>query len=159
MKKLSYLFVALMLFVAGNTAVAQDEEISNEDLRRYALMMEVVDAMKQEISDITNEMIRNQEGMSGKRYMELSAAKGDNAKLDEMGAKEFEKKFMELVTKEQDERKEAIGEVVQVLATKMLPGGGKTYKAIKSGLASDESLKARYEKIEAQMKLKEDGDA
>ena len=159
MKKLSYLFVAFALIIAGNsTAVAQDGEISNENLRRYALMMEVVDAMKQEISDITNEMIKNQEGMTGKRYMELASAKGDAAKLDAMGAKDFEKKFMELITKQQDERKEAISEVVQILATKMLPDGGKTYKAIKSGLSSDEALKARYESIVTKMKL-EGGDA
>lgn len=158
MRKFNYLFVALLLLVAGNTAVAQ-EEISDEDLRRYALMMEVVDAMKQEISDLTNEMIRNQEGMDGKRYMELAKAKGDAAKLDEMGAKDFEKKFMEVVTEMQDERKEAISEVVQILATKMLPDGGKTYKAIKSGLSSDSDLKARYEKIAGRMDLEEGGDA
>lgn len=158
MRKFNYLFVALLLLVAGNSAVAQDE-ISDEDLRRYALMMEVVDAMKQEISDITNEMIRNQEGMDGKRYVELSKAKGDEAKLDEMGAKDYEKKFMVMITDMQEERKEAISEVVQILATKMLPDGGKTYKAIKSGLGSDEALKVRYEKIAANMELEEGGDS
>lgn len=158
MRKFNYLFAALLLLFVGNAAVAQ-EEISDEDLRRYALMMEVVDAMKAEISDLTNEMIRNQEGMDGKRYMELSKANGDAAKLDAMGAKDYEKKFMEVVTQMQEERKEAISEVVQILATKMLPDGGKTYKAIKSGLSSDDALKARYEKIASKMKLEEAGDA
>lgn len=154
MRKFNFLFVALFLFIAGNSAVAQDEEISNEDLRRYALMMEVIDAMKQEISDITNEMIRNQEGIDGRRYMELAKAKGDEAKLDAMGAKDFEKKFMTVITKEQEERKEAISDVVQILATKMLPGGGSTYKAIRDGLKSDTALKGRYDTIAAQLKLK-----
>ncbi|ELR72559.1 hypothetical protein C900_01233 [Fulvivirga imtechensis AK7] len=158
MRKFNYLFVALLLLLAGNAAVAQ-EEISDEDLRRYALMMEVVDAMKAEISGLTNEMIRNQEGIDGRRYMELAKANGNAAKLEEMGAKDYEKKFMEVITAMQDERKEAISEVVQILATKMLPDGGKTYKAIKSGLNSDQALKARYEKIEAKMKLGDAGDA
>lgn len=156
MRKFNFIFAALFLFIAGHTAVAQEEEISNEDLRKYALMMEVIDVMKKEISDITNSMIRNQEGIDGSRYMELAKARGNEAKLDELGAKDFEKKFMIMVHNEQEERKEAISTVVQILATKMLPNNGKTYKAIKAGLQSDEALKSRYKEIEAQLALKED---
>ena len=75
-----------------------------------------------------------------------------------MGATEFEKKFMALITEKQDERKEAIKQVNQILATKMLADGGKSYKAIKEALKSDDEVKARYEKIEASIKMK-DGDA
>ena len=147
MKKLSLVAAILFMLTAANVVNAQ--EISNENLRRYAIMMETVDAMKQEISDLTNEMIKNQEGMDGKRYLELAKAGGDAAKLDELGAKDFEKKFMDLVTNMQDERKEAISEVVSIMATKMLPDGGKVYKQIKSAVGSDPEVKARYEAIKA----------
>lgn len=157
MKKINVLLAMLLMVLLGNVAKAQDE-ISDEELRRYALMMEVIDAMKSEISVLTNSMIKNQEGMTGKRYLELSKAKGDEAKLDGMGATEFEKKFMALITEKQDERKEAIKQVNQILATKMLADGGKSYKAIKEALKSDDEVKARYEKIEASIKMK-DGDA
>ncbi len=146
MKKVSLVAAVLFMLLAGNFAQAQ--EISNENLRRYAIMMETVDAMKAEISDLTNEMIKNQEGMDGKRYLELAKAGGDAAKLDELGAKDFEKKFMELVTNMQEERKEAISEVVSIMATKMLPDGGKVYKEIKEAVASDPDVKARYEAIQ-----------
>lgn len=157
MKKINVLLALFFAVLLGNVAQAQDE-ISDEDLRRYALMMEVIDAMKSEISVLTNSMIKNQEGMTGQRYLELAKAKGSEAKLDEMGATDFEKKFMTLITEKQDERKEAIKQVNQILATKMLPDGGKAYKAIKDALKSDETLKARYEKIEASVKMA-DGDA
>ena len=152
MKKINVLLALFFVVLLGNVAQAQDE-ISDEDLRRYALMMEVIDAMKSEISVLTNNMIKNQEGMTGQRYLELAKAKGNEAKLDEMGASDFEKKFMTLITGKQDERKEAIKQVNQILATKMLPDGGKAYKAIKDALKSDEALKARYEKIEASVKM------
>ena len=42
-------------------------------------------------------MIKNQEGFDGNRYKELQSFKGDEAKLDELGANDFEKKFMMLV--------------------------------------------------------------
>lgn len=141
---------ALMIGFSMNVVNAQGEEISDENLRRYAIMMETVDAMKSEISAVTNSMIKNQEGMTGKRYLELSKGQGESAT-------EFEQKFMETVTSMQDERKDAIKSVVQTLATKMLPDGGKAYKAIKTALASDEAVKSRYEAILANIKLSEEG--
>jgi hypothetical protein len=86
--------------------------------------------------------------MDGKRYLELAKAGGDAAKLDAAGAKDYEKKFMELVTNMQDERKKAISDVVSIMATKMLPDGGKVYKDIKSAVESDPEVKARYEAIQ-----------
>ncbi len=149
MKKFSFVVGLFLVMLAGNLVQAQ--EISDENLRRYAIMMETVDAMKKEISDQTNEMIKNQEGMDGKRYLELAKTKGDAAQLEAIGAKDFEIKFLEIVTKMQDERKEAIVEVNKILATKMLPDGGKVYKEIKEAIASDEAVKARYEAIKNQV--------
>lgn len=144
------LIAALLMGVVVNVSNAQSEEITDENLRRYAIMMESVDAMKAEISAVTNDMIKSQEGMTGKRYLELSKGEGD-------AATEFEQKFMETITAMQDERKEAIGSVVQILATKMLPDGGKAYKAIKAAISSDEAVKARYEAILAKIQLVEEG--
>ncbi len=144
------LIAALLMGVVVNVSNAQSEEITDENLRRYALLMESVDAMKAEISALTNEMIKNQEGMSGTRYLELSKGEGE-------AATEFEKKFMENITAMQDDRKEAIGSVVQILATKMLPDGGKAYKAVKAALSSDDAVKARYEVILAKVQLTEEG--
>jgi hypothetical protein len=96
-------------------------------------------------------MIKAQEGMTGKRYKELAATKGDEAKLAAIEAKDFEKQFIALVDKLMDERKASIKEVNSDLATKMVGNKGKTYKKIKADLKTNEALKARYEVILAQV--------
>ncbi|MTI38511.1 hypothetical protein [Fulvivirga lutimaris] len=144
------LIAALLMGVVVNVSNAQSEEITDENLRRYALLMESVDAMKAEISVALNDMIKNQEGMTGKRFSELSKGEGE-------AATEFETKFMATIEEMKAERIEAIKEVNQLLATKMLPDGGKTYKAIKAAISSDDAVKARYEAILAKVQLAEEG--
>lgn len=150
MRKMKLLIAALLMGVVVNVSNAQSEEITDENLRRYALLMESVDAMKAEISVSLNEMIKNQEGMTGKRFSELSKGEGD-------AATEFETKFMATIEEMKAERIEAIKEVNQLLATKMLPDGGKAYKAIKAAISSDDEVKARYEVILAKIQLVEEG--
>lgn len=141
MKKLfTLVFVSILAF---GTASAQ--EITDEQLYRYALLDEVIDEMKAEISSVVNEMIKNQEGIDGKRYTELVKSGGE-------GASDFEKQFLELVEKEKNERIDAIKEVNRILATKMLGDGGKIYKQIKGALKSDESVKTRYQTIVENLK-------
>lgn len=157
MRKFKLFFVALAMIVVANTAQAQ-EEVTDEGLRRMALLNEVVDAMKQEIKSLTVSMVENQEGIDGKRFNELNRTKGDAAKMEAAGATEFEKKFMALINKKKSERTTAIQDVVKIMASKMFSGGGKEYKLIKSSIKSDEEVKGRYDAIVAKMKATE-GDA
>lgn len=153
-KNAKWIFLTfLVLSIASFSQLkAQDQEITDEDLRKYALLNEVVDLMKKDISVMVNGMIKSQEGMTGKRFKELQKAKGDKAKYEAMGAKEFEIKFMELVAKKQSERIDAIKTVNQELATKMIGDNGKLYKKIRSELSSNTDLKAKYDQIVASLK-------
>lgn len=153
-KNAKWIFLTfLVLSIASFSQLkAQDQEITDEDLRKYALLNEVVDLMKKDISVMVNGMIKSQEGMTGKRFKELQKAKGDKAKYEEMGAKEFEIKFMELVAKKQSERIDAIKTVNQELATKMIGDNGKLYKKIRSELSSNADLKAKYDQIVTSLK-------
>ncbi len=146
MRKLSLLFVALFIVLSANVMAQDEDYITDENLRRYAIMMESVDAMKSEISVALNDMIKNQEGIDGKRYNELKKGEGE-------AATEFETKFMTNLEEMIESRKAAIGEVVNILATKMLPDGGKAYKAIKTAISSDPEVKAQYEAILVQVQL------
>jgi hypothetical protein len=152
MKKMKLMLGAILLIVmSGNMALAQ-EEITDLDLRKYALLSQSIEYMKKDISVELNKMIKAQEGMTGQRYKELASAKGDEAKLAAMEAKDFEKQFMTLVNEMMDDRKAAIKSVNTELATKMVGNKGKVYKSIKASLKEDEALKARYEAILAQVK-------
>ncbi|MEL7001856.1 MAG: hypothetical protein AAFN93_03880 [Bacteroidota bacterium] len=155
MKKLKLFCVAFMFFGVFNQAIAQ-EEVTDEDLRRYALLIEVVDAMKSEIKNLTISMVENQEGIEPARFNELNKANGDEAKLTAAGATDFEKKFMALVQKKKTERTTAIQDAVKIMASKMFTGGAAKYKAVKSGIKSDESVKERYNAILAKMKAAEE---
>ncbi len=157
MKRLSMLAMSALLIGALFTKVqAQDAEITDEQLRRYAMLQEVVTAMKKDISTELNAMIKAQDGMTGKRYKELAATKGDAGKLEEIGAKDFEIKFLELTDKMKNERTESIKTVNSAIATKMIGDRGKVYKKIKDALSSDTELKARYDAIVARLQLAED---
>ncbi len=154
MKKLVALFFTMLVLMTGVRA-DEGQEITDADLWKYALLNEVVDQMKKDISTAVNEMIANQEGIDGKRYVELSKTKGDEAKLAELGATDLEKQFLQLVEEEKAKRIDAIKTVNQELATKMVGDGGRTYKAIKSALEEDADLKARYDAIVAKVQLAE----
>jgi pantothenate synthetase len=148
LKKGLFALIALVCLNFTNVQ-AQDEEIKDKDLYNYALLMQVVDQMKAEVNIAATEMISNQNGFDVKRYMELRDGGNDAAKLTELGANEFEVKFMTMIVKEQDDRKESIKEALTILASKMV--GVKEYKAVKSALASDTELKAKYDEIVARI--------
>ncbi|MCX2744086.1 hypothetical protein OO013_09430 [Mangrovivirga sp. M17] len=143
----TFLSVGMLMLFFSFGAVAQDDEVTTEDLYQYALLNVTVDQMKAEISDVINDMIKNQEGIDGKRYKELAGAYGDDAKLAEIGAKDFEIKFIEVIEKEKSDRIDAIKTVNQILATKMMGDRGKKYKAVKAAVKSDDAVKAEYEAI------------
>ena len=144
----------IMLMVIGmmatNVTYAQDE-ITDIDLRKYAILSQAVDFMKKDISVELNNMIKAQEGMTGQRYNELAATKGDEAKLAEIGAKDYEKQFLGLANKLKADRIASIKTVNSELATKMVGDKGKLYKKIKADLKADEALKARYDAILAEV--------
>lgn len=151
MRKINLFLVALFTLISLQAVQAQDDPdyVTEDNLRKYALMQEVIDGMKAEISVMLNDMIKNQEGIDGKRYKELASGQGEPAK-------EYEQKFMDQLNGMIDDRKEAIKSVNQILATKLLPDGGKAYKAIQNAISSDEEVKARYEEIVAQIQLSEE---
>lgn len=151
MKGIKVLFLtAIMSVIAGNMVMAQDE-ITDGDLRKFAVMAQSIEYMKKDISVELNKMIKAQEGMTGQRYKELAATKGDEAKLAAIEAKDYEKQFLALVNKLMDDRKTSIKSVNSELATKMVGNKGKTYKSIKANIKTDEALNARYEVILAEV--------
>ena len=145
--------IAILLAVTFTGQLQAQEEITDEQLRRYGLLTEIIDLMKKDISVEVNKMIKNQEGMTGKRYVELSKTKGDEAKLTELNASDFEKQFLGLTDKLTTERKDAIKTVNTALATKMIGDKGKTYKGIKAALKEDPSLKERFDAILGQLRV------
>ena len=151
MDKLKLLLGAvLFVMLSANIAMAQDE-ITDEDLRKYAILSQTIEYMKKDISIELNKLIKAQDGMTGQRYLELAKTKGDEAKLAAIDAQDYEIKFLEVTDEFKEERTEAIKEANSILATKMVGDKGRVYKSIKAGLKDDADLQARYEAILAQV--------
>ncbi|WKK80548.1 hypothetical protein [Marivirga arenosa] len=143
------LALAALVFLNSTAVMAQDSEISDKDLYNFALMMQVIEQMKAEVSPAIQSLIEQQEGFDTKRYSELESAGDDEAKLRELGANDFEVQFMGLIIKEKEKRTDAIKEALNILAKSMV--GVKTYKTIKSTLSVDPDLKAKYQEIVSRM--------
>jgi hypothetical protein len=144
MKKLTYFLV----FVIGiGFANAQDDEITDGDLKAYAIANAAVKSITSNISPMVNDLISKQEGMTGQRFKELQATKGDADKLAGIEAQEWEIKFLSTVNEEIDKRKDAAKDLINLMAKYAL--GSSKYKAIRAGLKDDADLKARYDAIAA----------
>ena len=141
--------VLLLIMVFGfGMALAQDE-ITDDDLKAYAIANVAVKSITSSISPMVNDLITKQEGMTGQRFKELQDTNGNADKLAAIEAKDWEKQFLEMVNNEIEERKEAAKEIVNLMAKYAM--GASTYKAIKSGLSSDPTLQARYSEIEGKL--------
>lgn len=132
------IFVGCIMLCMMNVAKAQD--VTDEQVWKYALMTEVVDQMKADLSKSVNALIKKQEGMTGQRYKELAGGATP--------ANDFETQFMATVEKVKKKRLDAIKSVNNNLATKML-GGASTYKAVKAAVKGD--MKAKYDEYKAQI--------
>ncbi|SMG12556.1 hypothetical protein SAMN05661096_00515 [Marivirga sericea] len=139
------LALAAIVFLNSTAVMAQDSEITDKDLYNYALMMQVIEQMKAEVSPAIQALIEEQEGFTTNRYEELKSGGDNEAKLKEMGANDFEVKFMGLIIKEKDKRIDAIKEALNLLAKSMV--GVDNYKTIKQTLSVDPDLKAKYQEI------------
>ena len=144
MKKVALLFA--FLFAVGFSN-AQDLDITDDDLKAYYIIDLAKNSIVKTISPMVNDLIAKQEGMTGQRFKELQATKGDADKLAAVEAKEWEIKFLNLVTKQIDKKKKAASDVVKILAANAL--GSAKYKAIRAGLKEDADMKSRYDGVTA----------
>jgi hypothetical protein len=139
------LALAAIVFLNSTAVMAQESDITDKDLYNFALLTQVVEQMKAEVSPAIQALIEEQEGFTTNRYEELKSAGDNEAKLKEMGANDFEVQFMGLIIKEKDKRIDAIKEALNLLAKSMV--GVQNYKTIKSTLSVDPDLKAKYDEI------------
>jgi len=109
---------------------AQDDAISDEELKAYAIANAAVKSITSTISPMVNGLIEKQEGMTGQRFKELQGTKGDEGKLAAIEAKDWEIQFLNTVNTEIDKRKDAAKEIINLMAKYAI--GTSNYKAIKA---------------------------
>lgn len=137
--------------VSGDTA-----GVTDEDLRKYAILMDSINDMKQTLLKEMGDMVKNREGMTNARYNDLSKANGDEATLQELKATEDELAFLNEVNEKKKTGAAKISETFQAMAKDFI--GVETYNEVKDALAADTEVKSRYDEIFAEVE-KEEGDS
>lgn len=141
--KIKALFMFLMVSMMSTMAFAQDDAITDEDLRKYAVAMDSIENMKTHLIETITEMVKGNEEVSAARYNDLSKIIDDEAKLKEAEATPVEIEFVKSVAAKKEEETTKINEAFQSLAVDYI--GAKTYNAVKKALKEDPALKTKYD--------------
>ena len=143
MKKVVNGMLALGMVMAVGFINVNAQDVTDGDIKNYAIIELAKNSIIDGISPLVNEMIEKQEGMTGQRYQELQGAGGDAAKLAAIEALDWEIKFYNLVDKQIEKKKSAATDVVKLLASNAM--GAASYKATKAAVDSDPAVKAKFE--------------
>jgi hypothetical protein len=130
---------------AATVASADSAAITDEDLKKYAIVMDSVDGMKQSLLSKISSKIKSNGKMKVSRYNQLSKAADDEAKLQELKATPEEIAFVKEVADMKAKGAEEISNQVETLANDFV--GVEKYNKIKSTLPFDTQLKMRYDRI------------
>ncbi len=144
---LSFL-AGFMLLSVVNTQAQDEEPLTDEELTKYALVMDYAEQEKQRLKTDYNEMIQAEELMDGgRRFKELNAAGGDEEKLAEIEATPEEIEVFNKIVAANDENIAAFKEAYTTKIKDSEQLGAGLYNRITKALKSDEELKTRYTAI------------
>ncbi len=139
--------LALGLLITVGQATVKAQDVTDEDIKHYAIIELAKSMITDGISPMVNDLIEKQEGMTGQRFKELQENQNN---LDAVKAEDWEKKFMEVVNKQIEKKKKAATDVVKLLASRGM--GAAKYKATKAAIASNPDMKAKFKSYVAALK-------
>lgn len=140
-------FFLCALFV--KPVFAQDE-ITNEELYKYAVVQETLDLFQSELSGQVKEYVEAQDSAIKNRYNALAGG--------ESPANDAEKTFIDAVNNMKSERTSEFTEAYKTMIKRVL--GAKSYASVKKAVANDSDVKQRYSSIlQAMHAAKEDASA
>lgn len=155
MKITKVLMPCLLMLMALGAKAQTSTEISDEDLKKYAITMDSVEAMQETLREIVAETVRSNTVMSVARYNELFKIADDPAKLKEKSATPEEIAFLKQIDDLRKVNIERINSSYQSLAKDYV--GLKAFNAIRKSLQSDQQLKARYDNLAKDLDSKAKG--
>lgn len=160
MKKL-FLLAFLMLGMISVQSYAQDEseELTEEEMVKYAAMEAKVQAFIKEKQTTMEEMIKENETLGGgARYNEIKGAWGNDEKLAEIEATEEEKEAFAEIQAYID----AIGDEVKEYMTGLIMDaevlGAATYNKVRRAMNADPAVKEQINNLVAELQNQDEGD-
>lgn len=151
------IFMTVMLSALWFGSWAQDEQaaISDDDLNRYAVMMDSVDEMRISLLAEISDMVKNNEKISVARYNDLFKIIDDESKLTEEKATPEEIAAVQAVQDRKDTGTTEINEAFKSLAKEYV--GASTYNKVKKALDEDTTLKSKYKTMLDELKADNGG--
>lgn len=142
-------FLSTVLCLTTFFSFAQDTTVSEEELTKYATVMDSINEMTLAVQATLSDMVKESEVMNGTRYNEISKIINDPTKLDEAQATPEEIAFVNAVAEKKKEETVKINQAFQSLAKDYL--GASTYNKVKKALSTDPELKKQYDALISEM--------
>ena len=155
MKITKVLMPCLLMLMALGSKAQKTAEISDDDLKKYAVTMDSVAGMQESLREIVAEVVRANTVMPVSRYNELFKIAEDQEKLKTANATPEEIAFLKQIDDLRKTNIERINATYQALAKDYV--GLKAFNAIRKSLQSDQQLKARYDNLSKDIESKEKG--
>ncbi|WP_114751904.1 hypothetical protein [Pleomorphovibrio marinus] len=162
MKNLLVIAFLLFAFVGYNQVLAQEEaetedaeEISDEELMKFAVMEDSVAAFYEQKNEELIDMIRNNETIEGAaRYNEIKAAWGDDEKLEEIEVTEEEKEAYEEIMNFMGSLADEVRDLKIDLIKNDEILGVATYNKVNKAIKENPELKEKVDNLQAELKEK-----
>lgn len=140
------LFAALFVGVLSFSNAFAQEEVTNDDLYQYAIVMETKDLFQKELSSQITEYVEKQDPAIKNRYNALAGG--------EAPANDAEKQFIDQVNSMKNKRASEFTDAYKTLIKRVL--GADTYKKVQAGL-KDSSVRQRYTAIVQEIQSAKEG--
>ncbi|HLT06554.1 MAG TPA: hypothetical protein VK014_03450 [Cyclobacteriaceae bacterium] len=155
MKKLTLLAV-LMISLFSLNAYAQEatEEITDEELMKFAAMEDSVTAFYEMKNEEIFEMIKNHEVIEPARYNEIKAAWGDDAKLSAINITAEEKEAYQGILDSMESVKQEVTDLKVSLIKDESVLGVPTYNKVNKAYKENPEIKEKVDSLTAELKEK-----
>ncbi|MEM6842162.1 MAG: hypothetical protein AAF944_22785 [Bacteroidota bacterium] len=148
MKKL--LLASFLLSALFVKPVFAQDEVTNDELYKYAVVQETLDLFQSELSAQVTEYVEAQDPEIKNRYNSLAGG--------EAPANDAEKTFIDAVNSMKSERTSEFTDAYKTLIKRVL--GAKSYAKVKKAVANDSEVKQRFSgMVQAMQAAKEDASA
>jgi uncharacterized protein (DUF1697 family) len=139
-----------LTFITLLASAQKRDSINNEDLTRYAVMMDSVQSVQKKISNRTIELARGNSKITPARYTALLPLADDQKKLTEAKATPDEIAYVKKALAIRTEDGLKLSNTFQALMNEYV--GYDTFNRVKAAIASDPKVKRRYDLLMASYK-------
>jgi predicted nuclease with TOPRIM domain len=149
-----FCLAAAILIGCATTVSAQrvSASITDDQLKQYALVMDSINYLTEQLKNKLTALIKNNPKITEARYNQLAQLGNDQEKLKEAKTTPDELAALQEINQKRNEESIKLSEALKYLTTVKLDPT--TYNTIRNAVKSDPEVKARYDKILADLKKK-----